>query len=277
MSTTSRVTGANGVQLHVEDSGGDGRPVVLVHGWPLSGASWEKQVPALTGAGLRVVTYDRRGFGRSDKPADGYDYDTFAADLKGVVDGLGLTDVSLVGFSMGGGEVARYVGTYGESGVHSVAFVAAVPPYLLKGGDNPDGALDEAAVQGMKDGLAADRDGFFPQFTRDFFSVDGELEVSEADVDAAVALAQQSDQQAALACITAFGTTDFRADLEKITVPTLVVHGDGDAIVPAEASGKRTAATVPGAQLHLVEGGPHGLTHSHPDELNQALVTFLTR
>ena len=156
---------SNGISLHFEDTGGDGRPVVLIHGWPLSGASWSEQVPALTEAGHRVMTYDRRGFGESDKPADGYDYDTFAADLAGLVESLDLNDVTLVGFSMGGGEVARYVGRYGEDRLHSVVFAGAVPPYLLKTDDNPDGGLAEEDAQGLEQGARDDREGFLDGFT----------------------------------------------------------------------------------------------------------------
>lgn len=263
------------VALHYEDTGGEGRPVVLIHGWPLSGASWGHQVPALTEAGHRVITYDRRGFGRSDKSAGGYDYDTFAGDLAALLDGLDLREVALVGFSMGGGELARYVGRYGEERLRSLVFAAAVPPYLLKTEDNPEGGLGEDDVTGMQDGLRADRDGFLEGFVRDFFSAGGELRVSEADVQEAVGLAQQSDQDAALACISAFGRTDFRDDLAKVTVPTLVVHGDADAIVPVEVSGDRTAEAVAGAREVVVAGGPHGLNVSHAEEFNAALLDFL--
>ena len=268
---------SNGLSLHYEDSAGEGRPVVLIHGWPLSGASWSEQVGALTGAGYRVITYDRRGFGESDKPETGYTYDELAADLAGLLDGLDLKDVSLVGFSMGGGEIARYIGRYGEDRLHSVVFAAAVPPYLLKTDDNPDGGLGEEDVDGMQQQARDDREAFLDGFMTDFFSADGELKVTEEQRQEAIVLAHQSDQRAALGCMEAFGTTDFRDDLTTITVPTLVIHGDSDGIVPFEGSGMRTHETVAGSELVVVEGAPHGFNVSHADEFNQALLGFLQR
>lgn len=263
-------------KLHVDDTGGTGRPVVLIHGWPLSGASWSEQVPALTAAGYRVITYDRRGFGRSE-PGSSYDYDTLAEDLDNLLEELDVRDATLVGFSMGGGEVARHLARHGGDRVHSVVFAAAVPPYLLKTDDNPDGPLTEDAAGEMEQGLRADRDGFFDQFTKDFFSAGGELQVSEAQRQEAVELARQSDQDAALACMEAFGTTDFREDLEAITVPTLVIHGDSDATVPLEGSGSRTHRAIAGSELVVVPGGPHGLNVSHAEQFNSALLEFLKR
>jgi non-heme chloroperoxidase len=265
----------NGVELHVEDSGGDGRPVVLIHGWPLSGASWSQQVPALTEAGYRAITYDRRGFGSSDKPEDGYDYDTFAADLAGLLDALDLSDVTLVGFSMGGGEIARYVGNHGQERLHSVVFAGAVPPYLLKTADNPDGGLGEDDVKGMEQGAREDREQFLDGFATDFFSADGRLMVSEERRQQALGLAAEARDEALVGCIDAFGRTDFRQDLEKVTVPTLVIHGDSDAIVPFEVSGKRTAEAIEGARTVVVEDGPHGFNSSHDEEFNSALLEFL--
>ncbi|ROR92475.1 alpha/beta fold hydrolase [Nocardioides aurantiacus] len=266
---------ANGISLHVEDTGGDGRPVVLIHGWPLSGASWSEQVPALTAAGHRVITYDRRGFGDSDKPGSGYDYDTFAADLAGLLEELDLRDVALVGFSMGGGEIARYIGTHGQDRVRAAVFAAAVPPYLLKTDDNPEGGLGQDDVEGMQQGARDDREGFLDGFTTAFFSAGGELKVTEEQRQEALALAARAGDQGLVECIHAFGTTDFRADLEKVTVPTLVIHGDGDGTVPFEVSGKRTAEIVNGAELVVVQDGPHGLNVSHAEEFNRALLAFL--
>ncbi|MCW2848255.1 MAG: bromoperoxidase [Marmoricola sp.] len=266
---------SNGISLNYTDSGGDGRTVVLIHGWPLSGASWSEQVPALTEAGYRVVTYDRRGFGESDKPEDGYDYNTFAADLKGVLEGLDLTDVTLVGFSMGGGEIARFIGQYGEDRLRSVVFAGAVPPYLLKTDDNPDGGLAEEDVQGMEQGARENREEFLDGFTTNFFSAGGELKVTEEQRQDALALEALARDEAVVGCIGAFGRTDFRNDLSRVTVPTLVIHGDSDAIVPFEVSGKRTAATIEGSELVVVEGGPHGFNVSHAEEFNEHVVTFL--
>jgi non-heme chloroperoxidase len=260
--------------IHVFDAGGDGRPVVLIHGWPLSHTSWSEQIPALKDAGHRVVSYDRRGFGKSD-PGDAYDYDALTGDLDQVVKDLDLTDVTLVGFSMGGGEVARYVATYGEDRLHSVVFAGAVPPYLLKGDDNPEGPLTEDAAKDQRAALEKDRDAFFDDFTTGFFTAGDELRVSEEQRQEALASCKQSDQDAALGCMDAFGGTDFRSDLTKITVPTLVIHGDSDVIVPFEGSGKRTHETVDGSELVVVEGGPHGFNISHADEFNRALVAFL--
>lgn len=265
------------VKVHVDDSGGSGRPVVLIHGWPLSGESWSEQVPALTEAGYRTITYDRRGFGRSDKPSDGYDYDTLAADLDAVLTELDLRDVTLVGFSMGGGEVARYLSNHGEDRIRSVVFAAAVPPYLLQSADNPEGPLTEEAAGAMEQGLREDRDAFFDEFIRDFFSVGDRSMVTVAQREQAIRLAHQSDQKAALGCMEAFGTTDFRGDLPKITVPTLVIHGDSDGTVPFEGSGRRTHEAVAHSELVMLTEGPHGCNVSHAADFNAALLDFLRR
>jgi non-heme chloroperoxidase len=267
--------GMQAVRLHVEDSGGTGRPVVLIHGWPLSAQAWALQVPALRAAGYRVIAYDRRGFGRSDRPPSGYGYDTLADDLQRVMEQRDLQDVTLVGFSMGGGEVARYIARHGEQRLRSVVFAAAVPPYLMKTADNPEGPLAPDAAQQMKSGLAQDRDAFFEQFTRDFFSAGGVLKVSEQQRADAVALCRQSAQHAALACMESFGTTDFRHDLTRVTVPTLVLHGDADGIVPLPGSGQRTHQAVAHSQLVTVPGAPHGLNVSHAPAFNAALLAFL--
>jgi non-heme chloroperoxidase len=274
----STITTRDGVNLHVDDSGDDGdlgRAVVLIHGWPLSAESWSAQTEVLRKNGYRVVAYDRRGFGRSDKPDSGYGYDTLARDLDDVLAGLDLTDVTLVGFSMGGGEVARYFSVGDTSRIRSVVFAAAVPPYILTTDDNPDGPLTEEAAAGMADGLKADRDAFFEDFTTGFFSVGDDLKVAEETRREAVRLAQQSDQTAALGCMDAFSTTDFRGDLPKIGVPTLVLHGDSDDIVPFEGSGRRTAEAVPHSRTTVIEGAPHGLNVSHAAEFNASLLEFL--
>lgn len=263
------------VHLHIEDSGGGGRPLVLIHGWPLSAQAWEAQVSVFRVAGYRVVAYDRRGFGRSDKPESAYSYDVLADDLQRVMDQCGLQDVTLVGFSMGGGEVAHYIGRCGESRLHSVVFAAAVSPYLMKTADNPEGPLTSEKAQVKRKALEQDRDGYFDQFTRNFFSANGALQVTEAQRKDAIALCHQSAQHAALACMDAFSTTDFRDDLKKVTVPTLVIHGSADAIVPIEGTGQRTHHAVPHSKLVRVDGAPHGLNVSHPQVFNEALLSFL--
>ena len=265
------------VNLHVDDTGGTGRPVVLIHGWPLSGESWKHQVPALQAAGYRVITYDRRGFGRSDKPLTGYGYDSLTSDLDAVLTALDLTDVTLVGFSMGGGEVARYFDKYDAGRIRSVVFASAVPPYLLQSPGNPDGPLTVSAAAKMTAGLTANQDTFYDDFVTTFFSVDGELVVSEQERQDALALAHQSSKVAALEAMAAFANTDFRDDLAKITVPALVIHGDGDATVPFEGSGARTHEALAASELHVVAGGPHGVNVSHADEWNRVVIAFLAK
>ena len=263
--------------LHVDDTGGPGRPVVLIHGWPLSGESFKEQVPVLQQAGYRVVTYDRRGFGRSDKPRSGYDYDTLTEDLRNLILALDLTDVTLVGFSMGGGEVARYFTMYGGERLRSVVFASAVPPYLMNGEDNPDGPLSKEQAATMTADLTQDEQAFYDGFTKQFFSINGtgELKVTEAQRQEALALCLQADKKAALACMESFGTTDFREDLLKVAVPALVLHGDSDGTVPFEGSGKRTHEAIPGSQVVVVKDAPHGVNVSHPQEWNDALLAFL--
>jgi pimeloyl-ACP methyl ester carboxylesterase len=273
--TVAGTAPADTVRLHIEDSGGGGRPVVLIHGWPLSAQAWEPQIAALRAAGHRVVAYDRRGFGRSDKPESGYGYDALVDDLQRVLEQCELQDVTLVGHSMGGGEVARYIARHGESRLHSVVFAAAVPPYLMKTDDNPEGPLTLEKARQMKQSIESDRSAFFDQFTRDFFSANGALQVSESQRHDSIALCQQSARHAALACMDAFGRTDFREDLKKVTVPTLVIHGEADAIVPFEGSGLRTHHAVPHSRLVAVKGAPHGLNVSHAQAFNDALLTFL--
>jgi len=266
------------VEIHYEDTGGSGRPVVLIHGWPLSGASWSDLAPALQSEGFRVIAYDRRGFGQSAKPgeASSYDYDTLTGDLDALVTQLDLQNASLVGFSMGGGEVARYVGSYGVDRVHSIVFAGAIPPCLLKDDEHPDGALDLETVSGMQGQLRADPPGFFDGFLTNFFSANGELKVTEEQRQEALALAAQADVHAAAECIRSW-VTDFTGDLAKVSVPTLVVHGDSDAIVPLEVSGQRTHEAVAGSELVVLEDGPHGINTSHAEEFNAAVVAFLAR
>ena len=272
---SSTPTKSDPVRLHVEDSGGTGRPVVLIHGWPLSAEAWQAQVGPLGEAGYRVIAYDRRGFGRSEKPADGFDYDTLAADLAGILEERDLRDVTLVGFSMGGGEVARYVANHGEERLRSVVFAAAVPPCLMKSEDNQDGPLTPEKAKEKEAAFKADREAYFDDFTRNFFSANDVLKVSEAQRQEAIAICRQADPAAALGCMQAFATTDFRADLAKATVPTLVLHGDSDAVVPFEGSGKRTHAAIAGSELVLLRDAPHGCNVSHADEFNAALLKFL--
>jgi len=267
----------NDVELHVDDFGGDGRPVVLIHGWPLSGESWSEQIPALRDAGYRVVAYDRRGFGRSDKPLTGYGYDTLTDDLHALLVELDLKNATLVGFSMGGGEVARYFSKFGNERVRSVVFASAVPPFLLKTPNNPDGPLETGEAAKMTASLTANKDAFFDDFTTEFFSANGVLAVTEAQRQQALSLAEQASKAAALEAMTAFAVTDFRDDLAKVSVPTLVIHGDSDATVPFEGSGARTHAAIPGSELVLIEGGPHGVNVSHAEEWNRAVLEFLAK
>jgi pimeloyl-ACP methyl ester carboxylesterase len=264
------------IELHYTDQG-EGQPVVLSHGWPLSGRSWEAQVPALIGAGYRVITYDRRGFGQSSQPWNGYEYDTFANDLAELVNHLDLTDAVLIGFSMGGGEVVRYLRNHGLDRVSKIVLASAVTPYLFKSDDNPDGALDDAFIEGFVDQVATDRMAFLDEFLVGFFSANGKLKVSQQQKDYAFSLAAMASPKATMDCINAWGRTDFRNDLANVTVPTLVIHGDADAIVPIEVSGNRAARDIEGAQLVVIKDGPHGVTASHPKEWNEAVLGFLAR
>ena len=262
------------IDLYYEDHGA-GRPVVLIHGWPLSGQSWEKQTIALVQAGFRVITYDRRGFGQSGKPWDGYEYDTLATDLDRLLAKLDLVDVALVGFSMGGGEVARYPAKFGTKRVSRLAFVAAVPPFLLQAADNPDG-VPLGVFDGIRAGLAADRPAFLAGFLANFYNVDTlrGTRVSDELVSASWQVAAGASPKGSYDCVAAW-YTDFRADLAKIALPTLVVHGDADRIVPAPISGRKTHALVKGSRYVEIAGAPHGLNWTHAEELNRVLLEFL--
>jgi pimeloyl-ACP methyl ester carboxylesterase len=271
--------GLKDISVHVHDTGGNGRPVILIHGWPLSGASWKHQINALAAEGYRVIAYDRRGFGDSDKPKSGYDYDTLTEDLNGLIHALDLKNVSLVGFSMGGGEVARYVTKYGEDNLHSIVFAAAVPPMMMKTDDNPEGPLEKSKAAEMTAQLTANSEDFYDTFTKEFFSANADKDylVSEDERQAALKLCHKADKVAALSAMQSFATTDFRDDLPNVTVPTLVIHGDVDGTVPFEGSGKRTHEAIPHSELHVISGGPHGINVSHADEFNQALISFLKK
>ena len=263
------------VELYYEVQG-TGKPVVLIHGWPLSGRAWEAQLPALVEAGYQVITYDRRGFGQSSKPWNGYDYDTLAQDLKALMDELDLTDATIVGFSMGGGEVARYLGTFGSERISKAVLASAVPPYLFKADDNPDGALAEADIQEFLDGVSGDRIAFLNDFTKNFFTpADGKLLVSKPMRLYNRDIASFASAKATYDCVKSFSYTDFRDDLKKFDVPTLVIHGDADQIVPFEASGQRSHDMITDSQLHVVEGGPHGINVTHAKEFNDTLIAFL--
>ncbi|MFB7776191.1 alpha/beta fold hydrolase [Streptomyces bauhiniae] len=262
------------VELYYEDHG-TGQPVVLIHGWPLNGASWERQTAALLAAGHRVITYDRRGFGRSDRPAEGYDYDTFASDLDGVLSALDLRDAALVGFSMGTGEVTRYLGTYGSERITKAVVIGVVPPFLLKTDDNPAG-VDAGVFQGIEEAIAADRFAFMDRFLADFYNFDvlGGGRISEQVVRASWNVAAGASAKATLDCVQAW-LTDFRADLPRIDVPTLIIHGDADRTLPIGSTAIPLSKQIAGAELKVVPGGPHGLIWTHADEVNAALLDFL--
>ena len=261
------------IELHYNDHG-SGDTVVLIHGWPLSGASWEKQVWALVKAGYRVITYDRRGFGESTKPADGYDYDTLTDDLEAILTKLDLTNVTLVGFSMGGGEVARYLGKYGTERVKKAAFISAITPALLKTSDNPEG-IDEKIFDQIQEGLAKDRPAFLTKFFYDFFNV-GILNqrISEDAVKLHWTIAALSSPIAMYQTVTAW-KEDFRNDLESVSIPVLVVHGNSDKTVPLPNSGKRMKDLTKNCKYVELDGAPHGLNWTHWEELNEHLISFL--
>ena len=262
------------IQLYYEDRG-SGKPVLLIHGWPLSGGSWERQSAMLLAAGFRVITYDRRGFGRSSAPGTGYDYDTMAADTAKLVDTLGLRDVSMVGFSMGGGEVARYMGKYAGKNVAKCAFISSIAPALRKDGNNPDG-VDPAVFEGMKGQIEKDRYAFLGEFFHMFYNKKllGGTHISNEAIQASFNVAAGSSYQAMLNCVDAW-LEDFRPDLKTITVPTLVIHGDDDQVVPFPASGARMPQYVKQAQVYAINGAPHGCLWTHATEVNRALLEFL--
>ena len=271
-----RKENSSNIDLDYEDHG-SGQPVVLIHGYPLSGASWERQVPVLLNAGHRVITYDRRGFGKSSQPTTGYNYDTFAEDLRKLITHLDLHDFSLVGFSMGGGEVARYLGKYGSKGVNKAVIISGIPPFLLKTPGNLEG-IDESVFEGIEKAVATDRYAFFAECFKNFYNTDLLLNkrVTEQAVQASWNVAAGCSATASLACVATWHE-DFREDLRAVDVPTLVMHGDADRILPIAAAGSRTAKLIKGARLVVVKDGPHCITWTHPDEVNAELLSFLEK
>ncbi|GGK68245.1 arylesterase [Planomonospora parontospora subsp. parontospora] len=265
------------IEIYYEDHG-TGRPVVLIHGYPLDGHSWEKQLPALLETGHRVITYDRRGFGRSSRPTTGYDYDTFAADLDVLMRTLDLRDAVLVGFSMGSGEVARYLGTYGTERVGKAAFLALLQPFLLKTDDNP-GGVDQSVFDGILQAVTADRYAYFDAFYADFYNTDENLggRLSEAALRSSWNVAAGASAHASAACVPTWGT-DFRADVAAVAasgVPALILHGTADRILPIDATARLLRKALPEATYAEIEGAPHGLLWTHAQEVNEALVAFL--
>ena len=262
------------IEIYYEDHG-SGQPVVLIHGYPLNGRSWERQERALLAAGHRVISYDRRGFGLSSQPTAGYDYDTFAADLNSLLEHLALEDVVLVGFSMGTGEVTRYLGSYGSARVRKAALLGVIPPFVLKTDDNPEG-VDGQVFEDIKAAIVADRYAYFKDFFDNFYNVDvlGGSRISEQALQASFNVAAGSSPYATYACVDTW-LTDFRGDLPKIDVPTLVVHGTEDRILPISATADRLPGLIADVKLVKVDGGPHNIAWTHPDEVNDALLEFL--
>jgi pimeloyl-ACP methyl ester carboxylesterase len=262
------------VDLYYEDHG-SGSPVVLIHGWPLSGASWEKQTATLLAAGYRVITYDRRGFGRSSKTAVGYNYDTFAADLDKLLKKLDLKKVALVGFSMGSGEVTRYLGKFGSKRVRKAVLIGTLGPYLVKAPDNPEG-VDGKVFEGIKASLRADRPAFLMEFLRNFYNWDvtGGKQVTERVLEDNWNVAAGASPIGTVACVDCW-IEDFRKDLKKNDVPTLILHGDADRILPPDATSRRQVKMIKNAKLVELPGGPHGVLWTHADRINSELLNFL--
>lgn len=265
------------VELYYEDHG-SGQPVVLIHGYPLDGSSWEKQTAALLGAGYRVITYDRRGFGQSSKPTEGYDYDTFAADLNAFLAALDLNDAVLVGFSMGTGEVGRYLSTYGSARVAKAVFLASLEPYVLQSDDNP-GGVPQSVFDGLMESVTADRYAFFTDFFKNFYNSDtflGTPRLSQETMNAGWNLAAKAGATASAAAQPTW-LTDFRADIPKIDVPALIVHGTADNILPINVTGREFAKALPSAEYVEIDGAPHGMLWTHAAEVNDILLKFLAK
>jgi non-heme chloroperoxidase len=262
------------IDLYYEDHG-SGLPVVLIHGWPLNGDAWEKQTAALLAAGHRVITYDRRGFGRSSKPGTGYNYDTFAADLDVLLNTLNLTNVSLVGHSMGTGEITRYIGTFGTKRLRKAVLIGTLGPYLLKALDNPEG-IDASVFSGIQAGIKADRPVALMEFLKNFYSVggaDGKL-VSERVIQANWTVAIGASPIGTVACVDAW-IEDFRKDIARNDLPTMIIHGDDDRILPADVTSRRQAKMIKNVKFIEIKGGSHGLPWTHAEEINTELVKFL--
>jgi non-heme chloroperoxidase len=264
----------DGTHLYVKEWG-DGTPVILLHGWPLSADSWDDQAFALASAGFRVIAYDRRGFGRSEQPWDGYDYDTLADDLAAVIEETGAKDAAIIGFSMGGGEVARYMSRHSGRDVRKAGLIASVVPFMLKTPDNPNG-VPQATFDEMAAGMKKDRAEFFATFFKTFYGVGiFEAPVSNETITWSCTVAMQAGLRPTLACAQAFATTDFRPDLAAFKVPTLIIHGTDDQTVPIDTSARPAAKAIAGAQLLEYEGGPHGLLATHKDRISADLIAFL--
>lgn len=272
----NHVTTKDDVKLRVKDWG-TGRAVVMMHGWPLSSDTFDDLGMAIANAGMRAIAYDRRGFGRSQQPWGGYDYDTLADDLAAVIAQTGARDVTLIGFSMGGGELARYLTRHGATNIRSAVLIASIVPYMLKTADNPNGT-EQKVFDGMAAGIAADRAGFWPTFFKSFYGV-GVIAhpVSQGVIDWSCDVSMQASLPATLACAKSFATTDLRPDLKSFTVPTLIIHGTADATVPIDASARAAAKGIAGSKLIEYDGGPHGLLASHKDQLTKDVLEFLKR
>ncbi|BCJ67503.1 alpha/beta fold hydrolase [Polymorphospora rubra] len=262
------------IDLYYEDHG-SGQPVVLIHGFPLSSAAWEKQVPALLMAGYRTIAYDRRGFGQSAQPTSGYDYDTFASDLNMLINELDLSDVVLIGHSMGTGEVTRYLGTYGSDRISRAVLVSTIPPYLLKTSDNPEG-VDKALFDGFQQAIVADRYAYQTSFLNDFFNYDQTRgkQVSEEAYRANWNVAVSASPIGTYECVSSW-LTDFRADVARIDVPTLIIHGDADRVLPYPLTAPRLNAMLPDSELVTLPGAPHAIPWTHADEVNNAIMQFI--
>lgn len=262
-------------KIYFNDLGGKGEPVILIHGWPISSAMWEYQCLALLEKGHRVIAYDRRGFGKSEQPREGYDYDTLADDLKDLLDHLSLASVKLVGFSMGGGEIARYLGRHGSSRVSKTVLISSVVPYMLKTSDNPEG-VPEKNINEIISGLKEDRPHFLASFTKDFYGANLiNSPVSKEILEWTSFMAYQASPKATIDCVTSFGKTDFRPDMKAFTMPTLIIHGSADKTVPPEPTGKQAAKMIPKASFKLYDGAPHGLFVTHKNQLIEDLLSFL--
>jgi len=272
--TTNSKENSNNIELYYEDYG-RGQPIILIHGWPLSHRMWDTQVEALVNAGFRVICYDRRGFGQSSKPFSGYNYDVLSSDLSDLINQLELENVILAGFSMGGGEVARYIGRYGTKRIDKAILISAVTPYLKETDDNKN-AVDASVFEGMKSGIEKDRADFFDGFGKNFVNYDKlKDKVSLAQIHLNWNIAMQASRKATLDCVDAFGLTDFREDLKTFDIPTLIIHGDDDNVVPYEVSGKKAFEMIDNSELALIKNGPHGLSFTHAEELNASILKFL--